>query len=174
MPLHIDLADKRWGELLEIARVTVRAAIFGYLLTALIQGVLAGFDHALAGVPVPLLFGALTAIVSLLPFGTPFTYIPIILYLALMGEASILTVILLSVWCIGVVSLVDNIIRPMVLSQATSLSFLIVLVGVLGSIVNFGLIGVVLGSVILALIHAMWIGYVRLAHIDRQNHTISA
>lgn len=59
------------------------------------------------------------------------------------------------------VSVADNIIRPMVISQATSLSFLLILIGVLGGIMYFGLIGIVLGPVILALIHALWEAFVR-------------
>jgi predicted PurR-regulated permease PerM len=156
------LGGDRVGELLEIARTTVRAAIFGYLLTAIAQGILAGIAYALTGVPTPISFAALTAIISLLPFGTPFVYVPIILYMFLVSNASLLAIILLTTWCVGVVSAADNIIRPMVISQATSLSFLLVLIGVLGGIMHFGLIGIVLGPVILALIHAIWLGFVRI------------
>lgn len=150
------------AELLKIARTTVRAAIFGYLLTAIAQGLLAGIGYAIVGVPMPLLFAALTTVASLMPFGTPFVYVPIITYMLFFSDSSFASIALLAVWCVVVVSLVDNLVRPMVISQATSLSFLLVLIGVLGGIINFGLIGIVLGPVILALIHAIWLSFVRI------------
>ncbi len=146
-------------ELLSISRMTVRAALYGYLLTAAAQGTLASIGYFFAGVPLPLLFGGVTALVSLVPFGTPFVYVPLIAYLTWQGSSP-LTIVLLSIWCVGFVSMADNIIRPMVISQVTSLSLLLVLLGVLGGIIQFGLIGLVIGPLSLALLQAMWISFV--------------
>jgi predicted PurR-regulated permease PerM len=109
-----------------LAGVT-RAMVYGTGLTALIQGVLVGIAFLIAGLSSPLVFGVIAALCALLPFG---------------GTALL-------------VSLVDNVVRPMLVSGRAAVGTLTVFIGVLGGIAAFGAIGLFLGPVVLALIIAL-------------------
>jgi predicted PurR-regulated permease PerM len=138
----------------DAAGATVKAVIYGLLLTALAQGMLAGIGYWVAGIDAPILFGLLTALVALLPFGTPFVWGSIGIWLIFSGQ--LWAGIGLLVWGMLVVSSIDNILRPMVISTATNVPFLLVLMGVLGGVAAFGLVGLVVGPVILAVLTAVW------------------
>jgi predicted PurR-regulated permease PerM len=134
--------------------VTVRAVVFGIVLTALAQGVLAGLGYWVAGITAPALWGAITALVSLIPFVGPVVWIGLSLGLLAHGETQ--AALGLFLWGALVVSWVDNLIRPLVISGPTRIPFLLVFLGVLGGIHAFGLIGLFLGPVLLAVSVAIW------------------
>lgn len=134
--------------------VTVRAVVFGIVLTALAQGLLAGLGYWVAGVPAPALWGVVTALVSLIPFVGPVVWIGLSLSLLAHGETG--AALGLFVWGALVVSWVDNLIRPLVISGATRIPLLLVFLGVLGGLNAFGLIGLFLGPVLLAISVAIW------------------
>jgi predicted PurR-regulated permease PerM len=136
---------------------TVKAAVVGYIFTAFVQGFLAAIGYAVAGVEIPFFLGLITGLASLIPFGTPLIYMPIIINLYLSSGTSTTTLILLSLWCVFVVSLADNLIRPLFISQTTELSFVLVLIGILGGILSFGLIGIVIGPLVLAMMQSIWL-----------------
>ncbi|MCL5060710.1 MAG: AI-2E family transporter [Candidatus Thermoplasmatota archaeon] len=134
--------------------VTVRAVVFGIVLTALAQGLLAGMGYWVAGVPAPALWGVITALVSLIPFVGPVVWIGLSLGLLAHGETQ--AALGLFLWGALVVSWVDNLIRPLVISGPTRIPFLLVFLGVLGGLHAFGLIGLFLGPVLLAVSVAIW------------------
>ena len=134
--------------------VTVRAVVFGIVLTALAQGVLAGLGYWVAGITAPALWGMITALVSLIPFVGPVVWIGLSLGLLAHGETE--AALGLFLWGALVVSWVDNLIRPLVISGPTRIPFLLVFLGVLGGINAFGLIGLFLGPVLLAVSVAIW------------------
>ena len=134
--------------------VTVRAVVFGIVFTALAQGVLAGLGYWVAGVPAPALWGVITALVSLIPFVGPVVWIGLSLSLLANGETQ--AALGLFLWGALVVSWVDNLIRPLVISGPTRIPFLLVFLGVLGGLNAFGLIGLFLGPVLLAVSVAIW------------------
>ncbi|MCA1925470.1 MAG: AI-2E family transporter [Thiobacillus sp.] len=134
--------------------VTVRAVVFGIVLTALAQGVLAGLGYWVAGIAAPALWGAITALVSLIPFVGPVVWIGLSLNLLAHGETQ--AALGLFLWGALVVSWVDNLIRPLVISGPTQIPFLLVFLGVLGGLNTFGLIGLFLGPVLLAISVAIW------------------
>jgi predicted PurR-regulated permease PerM len=149
----------RWlGEVargyIQAVGVTVRAVVFGIVLTALAQGVLAGLGYWVAGLPAPALWGVITALVSLIPFVGPVVWIGLSLGLLAHGETQ--AAVGLFLWGALVVSWVDNLIRPLVISGPTRIPFLLVFLGVLGGIRAFGLIGLFLGPVLLAVSVAIW------------------
>jgi predicted PurR-regulated permease PerM len=146
--------DERIDHYLEAISATTRAVVYGIVLTALAQGVLAGVGYAVAGVPSPVFFAAVTMLVALIPFGTPFAWGGVCLWLLFTGH--VWAAIGLLVWCVIVVSWVDNIIRPLVISNVTRIPFLLVMFGVLGGLAAFGMIGLFLGPVILAVMLAVW------------------
>lgn len=133
---------------------TTRAVLYGLILTALAQGLLAGLGYWQAGVPAPALLGALTVIFALIPFGPPLIWGLIGLGLLLADRT--LAGIGLLLWGTVVVSQLDNLVRPMVISSATRIPFLLVLFGVLGGIGAFGLVGLFLGPIVVAVLLAVW------------------
>lgn len=134
--------------------VTVHAVVFGIVLTALAQGVLAGLGYWVAGVPTPVMWGAITALISLIPFAGPIVWASLSAGLFINGETT--AAVGLFLWGALVVSWVDNLIRPIVISGPTRIPFLLVFLGVLGGVNAFGLIGLFLGPVILAIALAIW------------------
>lgn len=139
---------------LKAAGDMTRAVVFGIVLTAVAQAALAGIGYAVAGAPNPVFLTVLTFLIALIPFGTPFAWGGVSLWLLASGET--LPAIGLAIWGAAVVSSVDNIIRPLVISSATQISFLLIMFGVLGGLTAFGMIGLFIGPVILAVVMAIW------------------
>ncbi|MGH7319227.1 MAG: AI-2E family transporter [Candidatus Rokuibacteriota bacterium] len=149
------LAGERVQRRLAIVGATVRAVCYGVLLTAVAQGVLAGLGFWAAGVKASVLLGALTALLALLPFGPPLVWLPVGLWLLATGEGLVRGIAVL-LWGALAVSGVDNIIRPYFIGGATQVPFLFVLFGVLGGLAAFGLLGLFIGPVILAILLVLW------------------
>lgn len=139
---------------LDAIGATTKAVLYGLVLTALAQGTLAGLGYWGAGIHAPALLGAFTALVALIPFGAPVIWGSLGLWLLMTGET--LAGIGLLLWGALVVSWVDNLIRPLVISSAAQIPFLLVLFGVLGGLGAFGLVGMFVGPVIVAVLLAVW------------------
>jgi predicted PurR-regulated permease PerM len=133
---------------------TVNAVVFGLVLTALAQGLLAGIAYAIAGLPVPALLAAATALLALVPFGAPVVWVPA--GIALVAQGDWLAGVGVLLWGMLVVSWVDNLIRPMVISASTRIPFLLIFFGVVGGAMAFGLIGLFVGPVILSVLLTLW------------------
>lgn len=133
---------------------TTRGVVYGLVLTALAQGLLAGLGYWVAGTPVPVLLGALTALLALIPFGAPVVWGSAGIGLIVAGE--LWSGIGLLLWGTLAVSWIDNIVRPLAISSATRTPFLLVLMGVLGGLGTFGLIGLFVGPMVLAVLLAVW------------------
>lgn len=136
------------------AGATTQAVVYGIGLTALAQALLAGVGYAVAGAPNPLLLTLITLIVALIPFGTPFAWGGVALWLLSQGQTA--AGIGLALWGILVISWVDNLIRPIVISGATKIPFIIIFIGVLGGLTAFGFVGLFIGPVVLAITLALW------------------
>jgi predicted PurR-regulated permease PerM len=133
---------------------TTRGVVYGLVLTAMAQGLLAGLGYWAAGTDVPVLLGALTALLALIPFGAPVVWASLGAWLIMTGE--LWPGVGLLLWGGLVVSWVDNFIRPWAISSATRTPFLLVLIGVLGGLTAFGLIGLFIGPMVLAVLLAVW------------------
>ena len=149
---------------LQAAGITVRAVVYGLVLAALGQGLLAGLGYYVAGVKAPVLFGAITALLALIPMGATLVWFPISIMLILTNQ--LWPGIGLLLWGFLVVSTVDNVIRPLVISGASRVPFLVVLFGVLGGLTAFGAVGLFLGPVILAVLLSVWQAWLKLQHED--------
>lgn len=145
------------GHLLDTVHMTIRGSACSVLATAVAQGALAGVGYYITGAPTPLLLGMLTMVVSLIPFGPPFMYVPVSAYLLFFSALPWYHGGGLIIWGIVVVSTIDNVLRPLFISQTTKLSAMLVLVGVLGGVASFGLLGVFIGPAIIAIAHWMWL-----------------
>ena len=133
---------------------TTRAVVYGVGLTAVAQALLAGLSYFVAGVPNPMLLTILTFLLALIPFGTPLSYLGVGLWLFSQGQT--VEAIGVVLWGVLIVSSSDNVIRPLVISGATQIPFLLIMFGVLGGIASFGLVGLFIGPVILAILLAIW------------------
>jgi len=137
--------------IIETVHRVLGAVMYGIVLTCLVQGTLGGLGFWAAGLPSPLLFGALMSICALIPLiGTALIWLPGALYLLLHEQT--LPALLLVVWGVVAVSSIDNIIRPLFISGIARLHILIIVLGVLGGVLAFGITGVVVGPMILALV----------------------
>ncbi len=144
----VRLAGIRAEYLLKIARGTVTGVIYGIIGTALAQGLLAAIGFAIAGVPASMLLGLATAFLSPIPVGPPLIWAGAAFYLFQQGMPG--WAIFVVLWGLLVVSTVDNVIKPLIISRGSSLPFAIVLLGVLGGAVAFGIIGLFIGPTLLA------------------------
>ncbi len=133
---------------------TIQAVILGLVLTALAQGFLAGLGLWVAGVPGPVLLAVLVALVSVVQVPTPIVWFPCVIWLISQGE--LLPAAGLMAWGTLVVGTIDNILKPIFISQGTGIPFLLVFFGVLGGLLAFGTLGIVLGPVVLSLLITLW------------------
>jgi predicted PurR-regulated permease PerM len=135
-----------------LASVT-RGVFYGTGLTAVVQGVMVGIGFAIAGLPSPVVFGVLAAVLALLPAGgAAIVWIPAVLFLAFIGHWP-MTIFML-IWGM-IVSTSDNFLRPILVARYAPVSAFTVFVGVVGGIGAFGTIGIVVGPVFLALVAAI-------------------
>lgn len=139
---------------LDSVGATTQAVVYGIGLTALAQALLAGIGYAFAGAPNPLLLTLITFVVALIPFGTPFAWGSVAVWLLSQGYTA--QGIGLGLWGVLVISWVDNLIRPIVISGATKIPFIIIFIGVLGGLTAFGFVGLFIGPVVLAIGLAVW------------------
>jgi predicted PurR-regulated permease PerM len=150
----IPMSRQYKNRLFDHLSAVTRAMVYGTGLTALIQGALVGIAFLISGLPSPLVFGVIAALTALLPFGgTALVWVPAAIVLAARGEWG--WAIFMVVWGTLLVSLVDNVVRPWLVSGRADVGTLTVFIGVLGGLAAFGAIGLFLGPVVLALIIAL-------------------
>jgi predicted PurR-regulated permease PerM len=131
-------------------RSVARAAVLGNLATALAQGALSGVIFVSLGLPSPILWGALTALLSLVPLvGTALVWVPWTIYLFSTG-ATVKAIVFLILQVI-VVGGIDNILRPWFIRGGVNMHTLIVFFSILGGISYFGLLGMFFGPLIFAI-----------------------
>ncbi|HEY4366758.1 MAG TPA: AI-2E family transporter [Steroidobacteraceae bacterium] len=133
---------------------TTQAVVYALILGALAQGAVAGIGYWIFGVKAPVLMGALTVLIALIPFGAPVVWGCLSIWLMLTSHVWRGTG--LFIWGLVLVSWVDNVVRPLVISNATRMPFLLVVFGVLGGVLSFGLVGLFIGPVLLAVSLAIW------------------
>ncbi|MCA3015029.1 MAG: AI-2E family transporter [Myxococcaceae bacterium] len=153
--LHlVPLQPERVRDLSKTLGGVTRGVVVGTLVTALAQGTLIGIGFAIAGLPSPLVFGAVGALASLIPVvGTSLVWVPAVLSLLALGQTG--WAVFLAVWSVVLVAGSDNVIRPLVVSSSSNVSTLLVFVGVLGGVSAFGFAGLFLGPVLLTLVDAL-------------------
>lgn len=127
---------------------TVRSVMYGLLGTSLAQGVVAAIGFAIAGVPAALLLGFATGVLALLPIGPPILWGGAAIWL--MSQGDIGWAFFMLAWGVILISGVDNIVLPLLMSRGSTLPFVLLLFGVLGGVVAFGFVGVFIGPTLLA------------------------
>ncbi|MCV0383184.1 MAG: AI-2E family transporter [Erythrobacter sp.] len=135
--------------------VVVRATIKGSVVVGLAQGALGAITFWIVGMPAAVLFGVLMAIFSLLPaLGPAIVWIPVAIYLAVIGGWWQAAVVVAS--GVGVIGLVDNLLRPILVGRDTGIPDWLVLVTTLGGIATLGLSGIVVGPLLAGLFLTGW------------------
>lgn len=133
----------------------IRATIKGTLVVALVQGLLGGLALLVLGVRAPVLWGALMALLALLPaVGPPLVWAPIAIWFLATGSLG--KGIGLAIYGIVVIGLVDNLLRPILVGRDTRIPDYVILVSTLGGLAVFGLNGFIVGPVIAALFITVW------------------
>lgn len=149
------LKPEHTTRLLNQFAVVVRATVKGNVVVALVQGALGWLAFWVLGINGALLWGAVMAVLSLLPaVGAGLVWGPVAIYLLFTG--SILPALGLTAWGVLVIGLVDNVLRPILVGKETRLPDYLVLIATLGGLAVFGLNGFVIGPVIAALFIAAW------------------
>src|SRR5258708_19756416 len=134
--------------LLEIVGGTINGVMYGIVGTGLAQGLAAVIGLLIAGVPGALMLGFITAILSIVPAGPPLIWIGATICLLFHDQPGL--AVFMALWGFFVVSGIDNIVKPLLISRGSSLPFVLVLLGVLGGILAFGFVGIFLGPTLLA------------------------
>ncbi len=130
---------------------TITAVVKGIVITAIVQGLLAGLAYAVLDVPFPVFLTALTIVLAPLPFGgTALVWGPVVLYLFWAGP--VWKAIVMLTWGVGVVTIVDNVLRPMLIGKGAKLPVLFLFFSILGGLAAYGLIGLFLGPILLAIL----------------------
>jgi len=149
----IPLDEERKGRLFRQLSGVTRAIVVGTSVTALLQGALVGIGFTIASLPSPVVFGVLAALLSMLPVGgAALVWGPAAIWLFVDGR-----------WGFGIFMLawglllsgLDNVLRPILISGRARISALAVFIGVLGGIPAFGAIGIIGGPVVLSLVLAL-------------------
>jgi predicted PurR-regulated permease PerM len=146
------IAGDRGRHLLEVAGNTVRGVVYGILGTALVQGAIAAVGFLIAGVPGATLLGLLTFLLSVVPMGPPLVWFPAVIWLYQQDSTG--WAIFMLVWGL-IVSSVDNLVKPWLISQGSNLPFILIFFGVIGGALAFGVIGVFLGPTLLAVAYRL-------------------
>lgn len=163
----LPLDERHKNLLIRQFTTVVRATVKGNIAVAVAQGALGGFIFAVLGIQGYVLAAVVMAFLSLLPaVGAAVVWVPVGVWLLLSGE--IWRGVVLFVFCGTIVSLVDNVLRPILVGKDTKLPDWVVLISTLGGMSLFGLTGFVIGPLIAALFIASWNIYTRLRDDDTQ------
>jgi predicted PurR-regulated permease PerM len=146
------LAGERGDEAAVIAAKTIRGVALGIVLTALIQAFVAGVGPGITGVPAPGLLAAIVFILALAQLPVGVVMLPAIIWLYWKGDPVWGTVLV--VWTVVVMS-IDNVLRPLLIKKGLDLPLLLILTGVIGGLIAFGIIGLFIGPVVLAVTYRL-------------------
>lgn len=154
------LAGGLAGEMLATIQNTVTGVVHGIFGTALAQAVVAVIGFLIAGVPAALLLGVGTFFLSLVPVGPPLIWGGAAIWLMLQGSTG--WAIFMVLWGLLIISSIDNLVKPYLISRASNLPLLLIVLGVFGGVVAFGFIGVFIGPPVLAVgltLIQLWIAH---------------
>lgn len=160
------LVGARGEEIVELAGQAIRGVAFGVVVTALVQSIMGAAGLAVAGVP---FLGPLTALMFILAvaqIGAAPILFSVVAWMYWQGDAGWATGLL--VWTI-IVSSMDNVLRPMLIRRSGQLPLLLVFAGVIGGLVAFGLVGIFVGPLVLAVAYRLIEAWVREGGTDRRH-----
>lgn len=158
--LAMPLGDSRERTLITVFTEVIRATIKGNIVIAMLQGTIGGITLWALDVHGAMLFGALMAMFSLIPaVGSAIIWAPIAIYFAATGDTT--SALILAGVGAGIIGMIDNVLRPILVGRDTQLPDYIVLLSTLGGISLFGVNGFVMGPVVAAMFIAFWGIFIR-------------
>jgi len=146
------LAGERGDSSLRLAGQAIRGVALGVVVTALAQSLLGGLGLLIAGVPLVPILTAAMFILCIAQVGPILVLLPAVIWVFSTGSTG--WGIFLAIWTL-VVGTLDNFLRPVLIKKGADLPLILVFAGVLGGLVAFGLIGIFVGPVILAVTHTL-------------------
>jgi predicted PurR-regulated permease PerM len=146
----------RGPQLARLANATVSSVVQGILGVAFLQAVLAGVGFLVAGVPGAGLWALLVLVAAVVQIPVLVVMVPPIVYA--FSSIGGLTAIVLGIWCIAV-GLLDNVLKPLLFGRGVEVPSLVIFMGAIGGMLTMGIIGLFLGSVVLALGFALFIAW---------------
>jgi len=150
LPLERDQATA----IMARTRDVIGASVYGVLAIAIVQGFLGGLAFWTLGVPSAIVWGVAMTFLSMIPMlGAFLVWVPAAIYLALTGQP--VKAVLLVLWGTLVIGMIDNFLRPKLVGERTKLHELLIFFAVLGGLQVFGVLGIVLGPVVLAITLAL-------------------
>jgi predicted PurR-regulated permease PerM len=145
----LPLTSAQVDKLLNGIESTIVGTVYGGLVVAAVQGAMVGIMMWALGIASPVLWGVVAAFFALLPLvGTAAVWVPAALYLLATG--SWVKALILVGWCAGVVGLIDNFLRPLLIRGRVEMHTLLVFFAVFGGVNVFGFLGLIVGPVIVA------------------------
>jgi len=153
----IRLAAERGDASVLLAAQAIRAVALGVVLTAIVQAVLGGIGLAVSGIPLATVLTIVMFVLCIAQLGPLLVLIPAMIWLYWSGDTTWGTVLL--IWSC-VVGTLDNILRPMFIRMGADLPILLVLCGVIGGLLAFGMIGMFIGPVVLAVSYRLLLAWV--------------
>lgn len=163
LPLGDDRERLLFAKFSEVTRATIK----GNLVIAIIQGSLGGLIFWILGIPGALLWGVIMAMFSLIPaIGPAIIWLPVAIYLFATGDS--VKALILAGFGAGVIGLIDNFMRPMLVGRDTKLPDYIVLLSTLGGLGVFGVNGFVIGPLVAALFIAFWGIFIREVNVPER------
>lgn len=164
------VAGERAEAFVTLTEATVRGVAIGAIGVALLQAVLAGAGFAVAGLPLPGILAALVFILSALGIGPAIVIIPTIIYA--FSEMDTLSAVLFTAYILPVM-LMDNILKPIVMARGVNVPALVIFIGVLGGTLAFGVLGLFIGPVILAIGYNVFTDWVKSGETETPEQTIA-
>lgn len=150
LPLEREQADS----IITRTREVIDASVYGVISIAIIQGTLGGLAFWVLGLPSAIIWGVVMTFLSMVPMlGAFLVWVPAAIYLALTGHW--VKALLLALWGTLVIGMIDNFLRPKLVGSRTRLHELLIFFAVLGGLNVFGVLGVVLGPVVVAITLAL-------------------
>jgi len=141
------IGGTRAEDTVQLAAKAVRSVALGVLVTALVQSALAGLGLWICGVPHPGLFTAIAFVLAVAQLGPVLVLAPAVFWLYWSGNPGWATALL--IWSLPVIAL-DNVLRPILIRRGVELPMLLIISGVIGGLIAFGVIGLFVGPVVLA------------------------
>jgi predicted PurR-regulated permease PerM len=154
LPNVLPLERAQSAIILERTRSVISASLYGVLVIAIIQGTLGGLAFWALGIPSPVVWAVVMTFLSMIPMAGSFiVWVPAAIYLAVTGHWA--KALMLVAWGALVIGTVDNFLRPKLVGEKTKLHELFIFFSVLGGLHVFGVVGIVLGPVVLAITLAL-------------------
>jgi predicted PurR-regulated permease PerM len=144
------VVGERAKHLIEVAAGTIRSVVYGVIGTAMIQAMLALFGFWLLSVPQPFLLATCVFVLGLFPVaGSSLVWIPVVIWQLMTGQ--LISGLVMTAYGLLIIGGVDNFLKPYLISRGSQMPFLLVFFGVIGGVMTFGILGIFLGPMLLAL-----------------------